>query len=667
MIGHLFDLIPDALVLVDDAGRILQSNAQADAMFGYPGGLAGASVDDLLPDDARKRHREHRASYAAAPRVRPMGAGFQPLLGCRRDGSVFPVEIALSPVDPSSQRRYLASVRDISGSIRERQRVARARHDRLVAHVGELALIARSEAEIVAGLPEKIAEALGIEAVLVLSSWPTMPGHPPARRVAAFPETIGSAATADLFDPILLSTTTTVFGDLAAETPPKLLRSGWSEGFRSAALVPLFEWNQTVGVIVALSARLHHFEHDAVHCLKSVANLLAAFLQRRQAEERLAHAQQLEAVGQLTGGVAHDFNNLLTVLSGNLQLIELQGSFAPPMAELLDSMRHAVDNGVALTAKLLTLSRRQSLSPRVIDPRNLLASLGAVLSRTLRENIRVGASCLPYAPAIFADGPQLESALLNLCFNARDAMPRGGRLTITACGIVLGAAAARLELEPGEYLQVSVQDTGVGMAPEVLARALEPFFTTKESGRGNGLGLSTVYGFVRQSGGQVRMSSRLGYGTCVDLYLPSAAADADDGQQARLTVGPAPVAAGETLLVVEDDTAVLAVAVAFLESLGYVVRSAADADGALAWLKKEPAIALLFVDVALGPGLSGIELAALARRRRPDLCVLLTSGHDASVGTMDDALLSKPYRRQDLADAIRRQFDGRAGARRHRR
>lgn len=613
MIGHLFDLIPDALVLVDDTGRILQSNAQADAMFGYPGGLAGASVDDLLPDDARKRHREHRASYAAAPRVRPMGAGFQPLLGCRRDGSVFPVEIALSPVDPSSQRRYLASVRDISGSIRERQRVARARHDRLV------------------------------------------------------PETIGSAATADLFDPILLSTTTTVFGDLAAETPPKLLRSGWSEGFRSAALVPLFEWNQTVGVIVALSARLHHFEHDAVHCLKSVANLLAAFLQRRQAEERLAHAQQLEAVGQLTGGVAHDFNNLLTVLSGNLQLIELQGSFAPPMAELLDSMRHAVDNGVALTAKLLTLSRRQSLSPRVIDPRNLLASLGAVLSRTLRENIRVGASCLPYAPAIFADGPQLESALLNLCFNARDAMPRGGRLTITACGIVLGAAAARLELEPGEYLQVSVQDTGVGMAPEVLARALEPFFTTKESGRGNGLGLSTVYGFVRQSGGQVRMSSRLGYGTCVDLYLPSAAADADDGQQARLTVGPAPVAAGETLLVVEDDTAVLAVAVAFLESLGYVVRSAADADGALAWLKKEPAIALLFVDVALGPGLSGIELAALARRRRPDLCVLLTSGHDASVGTMDDAVLSKPYRRQDLADAIRRQFDGRAGARRHRR
>lgn len=636
-------------------------------MFGYPEGLVGVNVDDLLPVGAREHHRRHRALYAASPRVRPMGAGSQALAGCRRDGTVFPVEIALSPADPSPQGLYLASIRDLSGSLRERRLIARARHDRLVAHVGELALAARSEADIVSGLPEKIAEALGIEAVLLLSARQTTPGQPPTRRLTGFPDAVESAAKAGLSDPILLSTTATVLGDLATETLPKILRGGWSDGFRSAALVPLLEWNQAVGVIVALSGQLHHFEHDAVHCLKSVANLLAAFLQRRQAEERLAHAQRLEAVGQLTGGVAHDFNNLLTVISGSLQLMELQGSFAPPIAELLDSMRHAVENGIALTAKLLTLSRRQRLSPRVIDPRDLLASLSTVLSRTLRENIRVDASCLPYAPAIFADGPQLESALLNLCFNARDAMPRGGRLSITACGIVLHDAAARLELEPGEYLQVSVRDTGIGMAPDVLARAFEPFFTTKESGRGNGLGLSTVYGFLRQSGGQVRLSSRLGYGTCVDLYLPCAASDADDGPQTRGTVEQAAVARGETLLVVEDDPAVLSVAVAFLESLGYVVRSAADAHDALAWLKKEPAIALLFVDVALGPGLSGIELAALARRRWPDLCVLLTSGHDASVGTMDDALLSKPYRRQDLADAIRRQLDGRAGAHRHRR
>lgn len=657
MLGNLFDLMPDALILVDEEGRILRSNAQADAMFGYADGLAGIEVEELLPAAAKARHREHRARYMAAPRVRAMGEGSQALAGRRRDGSIFPVEIALSPVDSASHKQFLASIRDISESMCERQAVARARYDRLVARVGELALAAKNESDIVANLPESVAGTLGIEAVLVLSFRPGIPGQPPGGHIVSYPPTLAAdSVVAERLSRVVLGPSVRVFGDLAAQGPRELSGHDWSAGFCSCAIVPLFEWAQPVGAIIALSTKPHHFDHDAVHCLGSIANLISAFLQRRQAEERLAHGQRLEALGQLTGGVAHDFNNLLTVISGNLQLMELEPASGPDALAQRESMRRAIESSVVLTSKLLTFARRQRLVPQVIDPRRLLADLAEVLIRTLGEKFHIAVECDADAPKAFVDAPQLESALLNLCFNARDAMPRGGDLRIVAGPAHIDGDAPALELEPGTYLRISVQDTGIGMSEEVLSRAFEPFFTTKQEGKGNGLGLSMVYGFVRQSGGQIQATSQPGFGTRLDLYLPSACGTAP-GNVAAGDATVTPRGDGETVLVVEDDPAVRAIAISFLHSLGYVVRSAGDADSALAELEQTPRICLMFADVALGAGLSGIDLAAAARACRPDLRVLLTSGHDAAAGEVADAdLLPKPYQRHDLAVAIRRQL-----------
>lgn len=659
MLGHLFDLVPDALILVDEEGRILHSNAQADTMFGYPEGLAGREVEDLLPHTAKERHREHRARYMASPRVRSMGEGAQALAlaGRRRDGSVFPVEIALSPADSESRKQFLASIRDISESIRERQAVARARYDRLVARVGEVALVAKSESDIFASLPESIATALGIEAVIVLSFRPGLSGQQTASRVVAFPPGLAADASAEALGRVVFGASVRVFGDLDVQGPAELSARNWAAGFHSCAMVPLLEWSQPVGAIIALSAARHRFEHDAVHCLGSIANLVSAFLQRRQVEERLAHGQRLEALGQLTGGVAHDFNNLLTVISGNLQLMELEGTSGPDAVAQRESMQRAVEHGIALTSKLLTFARRQRLVPRVIGPKKLLADLADMLARTLGEKVRITVACDADAPAAFADPAQLESALLNLCFNARDAMPRGGDLRIIACDARVDGDAAVLELDPGRYLQISVEDTGSGMSQDVLSRAFEPFFTTKEDGKGNGLGLSMVYGFVRQSGGQVVATSRPGLGTRIDLYLPCAPAEVSDAAKPGAS-GSTPAGRGETVLVVEDEPAVRSIAIAFVRSLGYEVRSAADAESALRELETDPSIELMFADVALGPGLSGIELASMARARWPRLRVLLTSGHDAAAGDpAGTELLPKPYQRHDLAVALRRRFD----------
>jgi nitrogen-specific signal transduction histidine kinase len=353
--------------------------------------------------------------------------------------------------------------------------------------------------------------------------------------------------------------------------------------------------------------------------------------------------------------VAHDFNNLLTVVSGNLQLLEMELTDRPSAQELIQSALRGVARGAELTRKLLTVARRQRLSPRAIDARALLEELGALLKRTLGEAVAVEIACEPALWPAYADPGQLDAALTNLALNARDAMPRGGRLSISVRPYeARDVDDVPKELKPGRYLRFTVADTGMGMPPEVLARAFEPFYTTKESGKGSGLGLSMVYGFVRQSGGQLEVDSRLGYGTRIDLYLPAAEAPEPAAE-------PAPRAGAdrgrETVLVVEDEPEVRGIAIAFLRSLGYAVHAAADAREALELLRDQPEIGLMFSDVVLGSGMNGIELAQEALRLRPGLPVLLTSGYEreAAEGGADAPfeLLRKPYRREELAQALR--------------
>jgi CheY-like chemotaxis protein len=325
----------------------------------------------------------------------------------------------------------------------------------------------------------------------------------------------------------------------------------------------------------------------------------------------------------------------------------------------------AVARGSGLTRKLLAFAGRQRLNPQAIDPRKLVNELGPILSRTLGETISVEVECAGHLPSVFVDPGELDTALLNLALNARDAMPRGGTLHLSVHEHTVGSSEGGSNLAPGSYVVFTVSDTGLGMTPEVLARAFEPFFTTKDMGRGSGLGLSMVYGFVKQSGGHLTADSRLGYGTRIELLLPAVRPAQTQAQPADI---PAATGSGgrETILVVEDEAEVRAVALAFLRSLGYATLDAPDGEVALGMLNEHPEVSLLFTDVILGSGMNGNELVRAAQRLRPNLPALLTSGYEAPETEADaaapkTALLRKPYQRQELALAIRAAIDGRKG------
>jgi NO-binding membrane sensor protein with MHYT domain/signal transduction histidine kinase/CheY-like chemotaxis protein len=384
-------------------------------------------------------------------------------------------------------------------------------------------------------------------------------------------------------------------------------------------------------------------------------------LERRQtAEEALRQSQKMEAVGQLTGGIAHDFNNLLTVISGNLEFAgrAIEKSNLPKAYRNIEAALAGSQRAASLTHRLLAFSRRQPLQPQVVDLNKLVAGLTDIFRRTLGESIQVETVLAGGLWPTFADPNQLESALLNLVINARDAMPGGGRLTIETanCHLDDAYAATHPDVRAGQYVLVAVTDTGTGMTPETKAQAFEPFFTTKEIGQGTGLGLSMIYGFVKQSGGHVKLYSELGQGTVVKIYLSRTTHQgAVEEPRARAI---APTQRHETILVVEDDPDVRTYSVETLTGLGYRVVEARNADMALAAFDAHPEIDLLFTDVGL-PGMNGRELADEVRRRRPGVSILFTSGYTRNAivhnGMLDPGvhLLNKPFTMEQLAAKVR--------------
>nr|WP_245185945.1 PAS domain S-box protein [Falsiroseomonas frigidaquae] len=389
--------------------------------------------------------------------------------------------------------------------------------------------------------------------------------------------------------------------------------------------------------------------------------------QRLDLERKLRQAQRLEAIGQLTGGVAHDFNNLLTVILGNAEMLVEELPPGGELRQMAEMSVAAAERAAALTGRLLAFSRRQALDPKPVDVNALLSGLAQMLKRTLGEQVEFELRPAHRLSVAMIDPPQLETAVLNLCINARDAMPHGGRLTVETADVRLDAdfAQAEGEVVPGDYVMVRVSDTGTGMPPEVVAQAFEPFFTTKEIGQGSGLGLSMVYGFLKQSGGHVSIRSRLGHGTSISMYLPPAGQPAVPGRRAPRRDG---LRGGhERVLVVEDDAPVRDHAANLLRELGYQVTEAMHAAEALQILRADPAFDLLFTDVIMPGGMTGPQLAVTAQQMRPALRVLLTSGYneppppgcDSPAGALP--LLSKPYRRHQLADKVREALDGRAG------
>ena len=379
---------------------------------------------------------------------------------------------------------------------------------------------------------------------------------------------------------------------------------------------------------------------------REVFGTLLDVTDRQMLEEQLTQARKMEAVGQLTGGVAHDFNNLLTVVLGNVDLL-CRGEKDARRERQLNAIRHAADRGKSLTRQLLAFSRRQHLNPQTLDVHHLVTNFVPLMKQAIGEAVTLELQLCGETPCVHVDPAQLETALLNLAVNARDAMPNGGVLTV-ATRVTGGAQTGHAELKDGRWLTLEVRDQGQGMPKDVLERIFEPFFTTKEVGKGSGLGLSQVYGFVRQSGGHVAAVSEPGQGSAFRIFLKLS----EKAPAERLDAAPPKRAkrGHERLLVVEDDPGVLALGVEMLKGLGYEVETAPHAAAALEILQAGSRFDLLFSDVVMPGGMSGIELARRARALRPELKVLLTSGcvgADAKLTESEFPLIDKPYRSEE--------------------
>jgi len=382
---------------------------------------------------------------------------------------------------------------------------------------------------------------------------------------------------------------------------------------------------------------------------------------RAKMEQELRQAQKMEAVGQLSGGLAHDFNNLLTVITGNLEMLEGRIERAEDR-EMLGEAAEAAELGAQLANRLLALGRRQPLNPKPIDLSALVAAMADLLRRSLGEMIRMEMRLAPRPHLTLADPGEVETALLNLALNARDAMPEGGSLVIETANVdadmdVL-TGRAKAGPAPGRYVMLAVTDTGVGMTPEVRERAFEPFFTTKGAGVGSGLGLSMVYGFVKQSGGHVQLDSEPGHGTTVRIHLPVCDEPAAGARRGADRAAPR-AARHQTILVVEDDARVRRTSVRRLRALGYRIIEAESAQGALDVIDRGAHIDILFTDIVMPGGMTGIDLAREARRRRPTLSILFTSGYarpaDIRKGMMTEnaVWLAKPYANSELTAKLR--------------
>ena len=680
---QVFDAYPDGVLLVDTQGRIAIANAAAADLFGYPvAALEGLSVDALVPDSVAARHAAHRQSYRGAPNTRPMGTDLELMARCA-DGSQVMVEIALSPLrtgrDAGAVDYVVASVRGVGDYPRVKRAMQRARYNECLVQLGRVAADTLNPDELLQRLPAAVRLALEADAVSVLLLTPNQR----ELRMASY-----SGVHAAQSDRIVYpNRPDTVAGWVVAQRAPLIIPDFARERrfkvpvhLRDAQAqcglaVPLVDRGKVIGVLGAWSGQQRRFGDDAVAFMESLATLLTTSLQRAQAEAQARHAQRLETVGQLTGGVAHDFNNLLTVIQGNLQLLDDQAAVRNDVLsrQLVAAAARAGQRGADLTGKLLAFARRQALEPTPVDPIATLHSLADMLRRTLGENIRVVVDAPATCPRCLADAVQLESALLNVAVNARDAMPRGGVLMLR-CGTGAPPEAEGPGTTPGvldtdtsdepaphDWVWLSVQDNGSGMSDEVRDRAFEPFFTTKEAGRGTGLGLSTVYGFIKQSRGHVELDSAPGAGTTVAIYLPAMEADEDrdrdgdddgDGNAADATLPH-----GLRVLLVEDDAEVRRVAQAFLKSMDCDVVACANGEAALAELERDQAFTLLLSDITLGAGIDGHELAQRVTAQRPGLAVLLTSGYSRHLAHSGSAALRwptlrKPYTRHDLAQAI---------------
>ena len=624
----LFEAAPDAMIVVDIRGVIMLANSHAEALFGYnEGALTGMQVEMLLPASVRQAHIAHRTHYMSTPRVRPMGAGYE-LTGVRADGQSFPVEIGLSPVTASAGTLYAASIRDISETQRARQALERARFDAAVAQISRLLLEATHGDKAIAEIPDLVTVTLGIPAAAIMLIDPHHAGLRVPASMGLPKQALSDVPNNTKLQAFASSSTGEAEAQDAAIASLRDACPALANDFADAAIVPLRDRRGPMGLLLGLSHEHGSFDRDRLQFLQSVANILAAAIQRGRSEEQLAHAQRLDALGQLTGGIAHDFNNALQGIISSLELASLsldRRHAGQAKRHVMVSLDAALRAG-RLTQRLLSLARRQTASSQCTCVTKVLSSMRELLDRTLGDDITLDVSFPEDLPSLACDSGQLESALVNLAVNARDAMSGHGHLSM-ACRVCApddSGVQVALDRAHSVYVEITVSDDGPGMSEETRRRAFEPFFTTKPEGHGTGLGLSMVYGFMTQYGGAVDIRSMPGAGTSVLLYLPcdEATLEALPPKESK----PTPDLRGFRVLVVEDNETIRQSVATRLRQLGCDVSEAASGDQALSMLAASSSWNLLLSDVDL-PTMDGYELCRQARKQFPALRVILMTGY----------------------------------------
>jgi PAS domain S-box-containing protein len=617
------DTAVDGVILIGARGDILMFNPACERLFGYTREeVVGKNVKILMPSPFHEEHDAYLENYHRTGEKKIIGIGRE-VVGRRKDGSTFAMDLSVGEAIQDGSSSFVGIIHDLTERERNERKVAEA--------------AARLRAVVDTAVD-------GV--ILIGSKGDIQMFNPACERLFGYrrDEVIGQNVK------ILMPSPFHEEHDHYLENyhrtrDPKIIGIG-------REVVGRRKDGSTFPMDLSVGEAEQHGEPIFVGIIHDLTD-------RKRTEEQLVQAQKMETVGQLSGGIAHDFNNLLTVIIGNAELLAEKLRARPDLRQFCETVINAGERGAELTRRLLAFSRRQALQPVTIECGKLLEGMRVILRRTLREDIEIQTSIDQQLAHAFADPAQLESAILNLALNAQDAMPGGGTLTISATNATLDPRYQddHPEVLPGGYVLIQVTDDGSGMAPEVRERVFEPFFTTKEVGKGSGLGLSMVYGFIKQSNGHVAIYSEPMLGTTVKLYLPIAKSQAQPADQEILET-EVPRGTG-TILVVEDDPFVRGYAVGSLESLGFRVVVAADGREALAKLANHgPEIDVLFSDVVMPGGISGWELAEKAQEIKPSLRVLLTSGYPLE--TMNSriphtarwAILNKPYRKSDLGTRL---------------
>jgi PAS domain S-box-containing protein len=639
------EFAPDAIVGVGPEGRIVLVNAQTELLFGYDRDeLVGLNVDVLVPERFRAMHPGHRDGYFADRRARPMGAELE-LFGRRRDGTEFPAEISLSSIETEDGPLATAAIRDVSDREHARRTLKQFLEFAPDAIVGVgrdgLIVLVNAQTEALFGYDRDELLGLAVE-VLVPERFRSV--HPTHRQG--------------------------YFGDpRMREMGAELELSGRrKDGTEFPAEISLSSIETEAGPLATAAIRdvtdrvVADREKDALRTELEESRRLDAKREKDALEAQLNQLRRLESVGQLAGGIAHDFNNILGVILNYAQFVAEEIEEGSPALKDVEEIRRAAERAAALTRQLLIFSRREVIRPEVLDLNGVVSDLDRLLRRALGEHVQLETRFAPDLSAVEADPGQVEQVLVNLAVNARDAMPGGGRLQIETGNVELDEDTLP-DLPAGRYVRLSVSDTGMGMAPEVAARAFEPFFSTKPRGEGTGLGLTTVYGIVSEAGGNISIYSEPGVGTTVKVYMPASDVAAAPAESKK----PKPVLAqghGETVLLVEDEDGMRRLTERILVKAGYVVLAAHRGASALDTCRREDQqIDLLLTDVVM-PEMLGPELVEQAIAIRPGLRVLYMSGYVhqvaaqlASPSPEEGTFVEKPFTATTLLGRVREALD----------